>query len=241
MLWSARQLHPEYESVLARWPKTLRLAIEGLGDVLFCHATPRSETEVFTRLTSEERLLPLFERLGASLVVCGHTHMQFDRSVGTTRVVNAGSVGSPHGEPGACWLMLGPGVELRRTRYDLERAAARIRKSGYPQAREFAEGILHPPAEAGILELFGGVELRLEGEVPEEGLGFSYRARKNGDVEIARHGARVAILRGRVARDFLVAIESCAPAEAQQRMARLTGNYRRGSERTAENHPRNRR
>ena len=76
---------------------------------------------------------------------------------------------------------------------------------------------------------------------PAEDLGFTYRARKNGDVEIARHGAPVAVLRGRVARDFLAGIESWAPAEAQQRMARLTGNYRRGSERTAGNHSRNRR
>ena len=77
--------------------------------------------------------------------------------------------------------------------------------------------------------------------MPEEDLGFSYRARKNGDVEIARHGAPVTVLRGRAARDFLARIESCAPAEAQQRMARLTGNYRRGGEPTAGNHPRNRR
>ena len=47
--------------------------------------------------------------LGAPLVVCGHTHMQFDRKVGATRVVNAGSVGMPFGEPGAYWLLLGPG------------------------------------------------------------------------------------------------------------------------------------
>ena len=76
---------------------------------------------------------------------------------------------------------------------------------------------------------------------PAEDLGFSYRARKNGDVEIARHGAPVTVLRGRVAREFLAGIESCAPAEAQQRMARVTGNYRRGNERTAGNHPRSRR
>ena len=121
----------------------------------------RGSGEVFTRLTSEERLLPHFEPLGAAAVVCGHTHMQFDRRVGATRVVNAGSVGNPHGEPGACWLVLGPGVELRRTHYDLERAATRIRDTGYPQAREFAEGIVRPVAEAEVLALFSGFELQL--------------------------------------------------------------------------------
>lgn len=46
------------------------------------------------------------------------THMQFDRMIGKTRVVNAGSMGMPFGEPGADWLLLGPDVELRHTNYD---------------------------------------------------------------------------------------------------------------------------
>jgi len=160
MRWTAQQLTPEHERAIARWPKTLPLEIAGLGSVLFCHGTPRSETEVFTRLTSEDRLLPLFAGLEASVVVCGHTHMQFDRMIGRTRVVNAGSVGMPFGEPGACWALLGPGVELRRTRYDLAKAAARIRSTQYPQAREFAHDLLQPPAERDILELFGKAEVR---------------------------------------------------------------------------------
>jgi predicted phosphodiesterase len=43
----------------------------------------------------------VFEHVRAHVVVCGHTHMQFDRWVGDARVVNAGSVGMPFGEPGA--------------------------------------------------------------------------------------------------------------------------------------------
>jgi len=128
--------------------------------VLFCHGTPRSETEVFTRLTSEKRLRPLFAGLGISVAVCGHTHMQFDRMVGTTRVVNAGSVGMPFGDPGAFWVLLGPGVQLQRTRYDLTDAAGRIRGTEYPQAQEFARDLMTPPAERDILELFGRAELR---------------------------------------------------------------------------------
>jgi predicted phosphodiesterase len=158
--WTARQLQPEYEAVLASWPKTLRLEIPGLGNVLFCHSTPRSETEVFFRLTAEERLLPIFEGMGVAVVVCGHTHMQFDRMVGKTRVVNAGSVGSPFGETGAFWLLLGPEVQLRRTAYDLVRAAELIRATDYPQAEETAQSILQPPSEAEIVEQFAAVELR---------------------------------------------------------------------------------
>jgi predicted phosphodiesterase len=158
--WTVGQLQPDYEPVLGSWPKTLRLTIPGLGEVLFCHSTPRSETEVFTRLTSEERLLPIFEGLNASLVVCGHTHMQFDRMVGKTRVVNAGSVGEPFGAPGAYWLLLGPDVQMRHTPYDWMAAAERIRSTRFPGADEFVtNSILQPPPEAEMLELFSTAEL----------------------------------------------------------------------------------
>jgi predicted phosphodiesterase len=159
--WTASQLQSEFEPVLARWPKALQLEIDGLGQVLFCHSTPRSETEGFTRLTSEDRLLPIFEEVDAPVVVCGHTHMQFVRTIGRTRVVNAGSVGMPFGHPGAYWLLLGPDVQLRRTTYDLAKAAERIRASGYPQAEDFAaHNVLQPPSEKEMLEAFSKAELK---------------------------------------------------------------------------------
>lgn len=87
--------------------------------------------------------------------------MQFDRMVGTTRVVNAGSVGMPVGEPGADWLLLGPGVQLLHTGYDLLNAADRIRRTTYPQAFDFAErSILHPPTEEETLAAFTEAELK---------------------------------------------------------------------------------
>jgi predicted phosphodiesterase len=159
--WTAQQLQPDYAPVFARWPKTLRLEIGGLGPVLFCHSTPRSETEIFTRLTPEERLRPLFDGLQMAVAVCGHTHMQFDRMIGETRVVNAGSVGMPFGTPGAYWVLLGPDVQLRQTPYDLAQAAERIRATPYPQAREFADqNVRHSPSEAEMLEAFSRAELR---------------------------------------------------------------------------------
>jgi predicted phosphodiesterase len=159
--WTAQQLTPEHERLFASWPKTLRLGINGLGTVLFCHATPRNENECFTRLTPEERLLPIFQGLDVSLVICGHTHMQFDRMIGKARVVNAGSVGMPFGEPGADWLLLGPGVQLRHTPYDFAKAAERIGETTYPQAAEFAvRHVLRPPSEGEMLEVFAKAELR---------------------------------------------------------------------------------
>ena len=157
--WTAQQLVPEHEKILASWPATLRLEIAGIGEVLFCHATPQNDTDIFTRLTPDDRLMPAFQSAGASLVVCGHTHMQFDRTIGGLRVVNAGSVGMPYGEPGAYWLLLGPHVDFRHTPYDLPKAAARIRATSYPAAEDFAAtSILEPPPESQILEMLTKAE-----------------------------------------------------------------------------------
>lgn len=159
--WVAQQLPTEYEDLLASWPKTVFVETPGLGEVLFCHATPRNDTEIFTRLTPEDRLLPIFEGINVPMVVCGHTHLQFDRMIGRTRVVNAGSVGMPFGEPGAHWLLLGPEVQLCHTVYDLAKAAERIRNTDYPQAEDFAaNNVLQPPTEAEALERFAPAELR---------------------------------------------------------------------------------
>src|SRR5258706_5309881 len=159
--WHARQLRPEHERLLAGWPNSLRVNIQGFGDVLFCHATPRDENEAFTRFTPEELLVPVFEGLDVPLVVCGHTHMQFDRMIGRTRVVNAGSVGMPFGEPGADWLLLAPHVQLRHTDFELTIAAQRIRATDYPQAEDFAaRNVLHRPSAAEMLEAFTAASFR---------------------------------------------------------------------------------
>src|SRR4029079_767968 len=135
--WVADELR-EYQGVLAAWPRTMRVSHPELGEILFCHATPRNENEIFTRLTTDEALAAVFAGVDAALVVCGHTHMQFDRRVGRIRVVNAGSVGMPFGRPGAYWLLLGPDIQFRHTLYDLAKAAERIRGTDYPQAEDFA-------------------------------------------------------------------------------------------------------
>lgn len=158
--WVAEQLPPEYVRLLAGWPKTLRLEVEGLEPVLFCHATPRNDTEVFSRRTPADRLAPVFAGVAECVVVCGHTHMQFDRLVGGIRIVNAGSVGMPFGEPGAFWLLLGPDIQLRRTDYDRAKAAERVRATSYPGAEDFAaHGVLQPPSEEEMLKVFARAEV----------------------------------------------------------------------------------
>ena len=155
IIWTAEQLRAGEVDRISAWPATLRVAVDGLGEVLFCHATPRNDIEIFTRLTPDEIVIPMLAGAKAGLVVCGHTHMQFDRMFGATRVVNAGSVGMPFAEPGAYWLLLGPGerVELRRTSYDFDAAARVIAATDYPQAKEFAAmNVLSPTPEAEMLQ-----------------------------------------------------------------------------------------
>jgi len=87
-----------------------------VADVLYCHASPRNDVDIFTERTPEERIVFLFDGLDVGTVVCGHTHMQFDRTVGGVRVINAGSVGMAYEEePGAYWLL---DLEHRRTPYE---------------------------------------------------------------------------------------------------------------------------
>ena len=112
------------------------------------HATPRSDRERITRLTPEDDLREVLDGADADVVVCGHTHVQFDRRVGATRLVNAGSVGWPWEDGrGAYWALLGPGVELRRTDYDVDAAVASL-DPDFPD-RELGDSLLAPPgAEA---------------------------------------------------------------------------------------------
>jgi hypothetical protein len=70
-------------------------------------------------------------------------------------------VGTPFGEPGAYWLLLGPDIQFRHTRYDLAKAAERIRGTNHPQAQEFAaENVLQTPSEQEALDTFTPWELK---------------------------------------------------------------------------------
>jgi predicted phosphodiesterase len=156
--WVARSLSQRQRTEMASWPRTISLAATAADEVLFCHATPRDDNEIFTRLTPEAALRPVFEPTRARVVVCGHTHMQFDRRVGSVRVVNAGSVGMPFGAPGAGWLLLdGVDVELRHTVYDAAAASAAIAASGYPFTELF--DLEHPPSEEAMLAAFARAEI----------------------------------------------------------------------------------
>jgi len=160
--WCAAQIDREQRDFLASFEPTVAVDdVDGLGRVLFCHATPRNDTDVMTMETPLERMRRHVEGVDAAVVVCGHTHMQFDRAVDEVRVVNAGSVGMPYGGPGAWWAMLGPGLRLRRTDYDREAAAERIRAKDWSNADQFArENVLTVPSIEQAMGLMRKVEAK---------------------------------------------------------------------------------
>jgi putative phosphoesterase len=86
-----------------------------IGDILFCHATPRNDVDIFTERTPDERIAHLFADVQADVVVCGHTHTQFERTIAGKHVINSGSVGMPYEDaPGAYWTL---DLLHRRTEY----------------------------------------------------------------------------------------------------------------------------
>jgi predicted phosphodiesterase len=133
--WTAKRISRAERDFLETLPPLVRLAVEGLGEVLFCHGTPSSDEERVTVFTPDERLERILAGAGAPFVVGGHTHRQFDRAVAGRRMINAGSVGRPYERaPGAYWVRLGPDVRLLRTTYDTVAATEAFRALGYPLA-----------------------------------------------------------------------------------------------------------
>jgi hypothetical protein len=78
------------------------------------------------------------------------------------------------------------------------------------------------------------------GEPDGDDLGFRFRKSKSGEVVVTRNGKTVATLRASDAADFLAEAEAADSFSQQQLMARVTGNYKRGNEKLASLHPRNR-
>ena len=157
--WAAEQLRADQVDLLARLPLTVTLEVDGLGLVTFCHATPRDDEEIVVVDSRLGRWAEVFEGVDASVsgVVCGHTHMPFMRLANRRIVVNPGSVGMPYGGAGAHWALLGAGVELRVTEFDLDKACARVTaESGYPDAAEWADYYIRSAAsDAEALAVFG--------------------------------------------------------------------------------------
>jgi putative phosphoesterase len=156
-LWCADRLGDTRLALARAWPLTLELAIDGLGSVLVCHSTPASDDPIYTRITPDDELVALLGSVDADVLICGHTHMQYDRTLAPgLRIVNPGSVGMPYeGKRGAFWALLGSEVAFRHTEYDVEEAVERIRSTGAPDIDEQLIGyLLEPPDPVATTEYF---------------------------------------------------------------------------------------
>ena len=145
--WMLTNLGADAVEWARSWPETVEL-----DGVLYCHATPHSDMPILTEASPQERFDEALADVDARLVVAGHTHMQFRRG----RFVNAGSVGMPYeGEVAAFWAIVGDDVEFRKTPFDVERAIAEIRASGWPEGEEFVEeNLLVAPSRAETIAYF---------------------------------------------------------------------------------------
>lgn len=154
--WCADLLGGERLARVASWPTTLELDVEGLGRILVCHSTPSSDEPIYTQITPDAVLSEVLGPVEADVLVCGHTHVQYDRRLATgLRVVNPGSVGMPYeGRAGGYWALLGPDVELRRTGYDVGSAKRAIEARGAPIDASLLEQLVNPPDPEVTIELF---------------------------------------------------------------------------------------
>jgi predicted phosphodiesterase len=147
----AAEIGPDWARRVGSLPLTV--TVDG---VLFCHASPRSDDEMLTRVSSPERWSAALAGVDARLVVAGHTHQQDDRLVDGARFVNAGSVGLPYeGDGDARWLWIEDGVpSLRRTAYDSAEAARRMKQASPPLAESINASMVEPVEAMVITRMF---------------------------------------------------------------------------------------
>jgi putative phosphoesterase len=159
-VWAAQRLTAEHVRTLAALPHPVVLTLDRIGEVVFCHGSPRDDNEVVlvdTRLSRWDEVLGQLPK-SVRMVVCGHTHMPFARLVDRRWIVNSGSIGMPYGSGGLPWTLLtGDGVQLRWTSIDPDTLADEVVAAcSYPQIEEWADTYLrHPPSDADAVLAFG--------------------------------------------------------------------------------------
>jgi diadenosine tetraphosphatase ApaH/serine/threonine PP2A family protein phosphatase len=120
-------------ATIGSWPGGLRVTHPPAGGLRLCHGSPRSDIELLTSLTGDDRLREATNGVDEAVVVHGHTHVQYRRNAIGKVITGAGSVGLPYAAgPGARWALISDQVRLVVTPYDLDQAAALIAATGYP-------------------------------------------------------------------------------------------------------------
>jgi len=126
---AARELTADHLTALEGWPVHRTCAIENLS-ITLCHGAPW-ETDQYVYPDADDDLLRRCAAVGTDVVVMGHTHHRFSAQIGTTRLINPGSVGQPRDRrPGAAWGVLDTATgeyESRTEVYDIAEVVMRAR------------------------------------------------------------------------------------------------------------------
>jgi putative phosphoesterase len=148
---TATEIGDDQARTLGELPLTLEL-----DGVVYCHASPRRDDEMLTRLSTPDRWTDALAAINAGVLVAGHTHQQDDRVVGSVRFINAGSVGLPYeGDGAARWLWVADGIpHLRHTTYDAARAGARILATGWPDEDSVKAALVEPVEAIVVTRIF---------------------------------------------------------------------------------------
>ena len=140
--WSNAHVTAENKAYLRNLPMTMSLILGKLRLALV-HGSPRRINEYLYEDRPESSVVRLFDLIGADVIVCGHTHIPYDRPLpGSRRLINAGSVGKPKDhDPRAGFILLSAEgkelqIEFARVDYDIEQAAQAIEATEMPD--EFA-------------------------------------------------------------------------------------------------------
>jgi len=145
LAWTRRETTADHKAFLRTLLPEIRLEVDGKR-VLLVHGSPRKMNEYLF----ENRPISSFQRLAqssnADVIVFGHTHVPYTKTVDGVLFVNAGSVGKPKdGDPRACYALVdlasAAPVVFRRVPYDVAAAAQAIRLSDLPD--KFAADVEH--------------------------------------------------------------------------------------------------
>ena len=142
--WTSENIKEENREFLKNLPRKVEFEAEGYK-ILAVHGSPERTNEYLFEDTSPERLIKFFEENHCHIVLCGHTHIPYVKTLKDRFVINAGSVGKPKPEQGknkfskdATWVFMEikPGeltFKIMKVPYDFEKSAGLIEERGLPK------------------------------------------------------------------------------------------------------------
>ena len=139
--WTWNALDDDSKAFLIELPCQRQIEIERIR-VLLVHGSNAAIDEVLNTHTPDKRFSELAEMTDADLILCGHSHEYFDKTVNDTRFVNPGAVGRGiNGQTKASYAILtidnsNVTVEHRLVEYDIEKVIKKLRSENLPKAFE---------------------------------------------------------------------------------------------------------